>query len=41
MTPGQDALDERLRAVVARQPYPLLFATVSGTHLYSFPPADS
>ena len=37
----QDTIDERLRAVVARQPYPLLFATVSGAHLYGFPSPDS
>lgn len=30
-----------LRAEVARHPYPLLFATVSGAHLYGFPSADS
>jgi predicted nucleotidyltransferase len=33
--------DDRLRAVVARQPYPLLFATVSGAHLYGFASPDS
>jgi uncharacterized protein len=33
--------DGRLRAVVAAQPYPLLFATVSGAHLYGFPSPDS
>lgn len=27
--------------VVAEQPYPLVFATVSGAHLYGFPSADS
>jgi predicted nucleotidyltransferase len=32
--------DEVLRAVHAH-PYPLLFATVSGAHLYGFPSADS
>ncbi len=31
----------RLRAVAAAQPYPLLFATVSGAHLYGFPSPDS
>jgi len=31
----------RVRAVVAEQPYPLLFATVSGAHLYGFPSRDS
>lgn len=30
-----------LHAVVAEQPYPLLFATISGAHLYGFPSADS
>jgi predicted nucleotidyltransferase len=33
--------DPQLRAVVAGQPYPLLFATVSGAHLYGFPSPDS
>lgn len=33
--------DERLRAEVAEHPYPLLFATVSGAHLYGFASADS
>jgi uncharacterized protein len=32
---------ERLRAVAAGHPYPLVFATVSGAHLYGFPSADS
>jgi predicted nucleotidyltransferase len=31
----------QLLAVVARQPYPLLFVTLSGAHLYGFPSADS
>ncbi len=31
----------RLRATVANHPYPLLFATVSGAHLYGFPSPDS
>jgi len=26
---------------VAAQPQPLLFATISGAHLYGFPPPDS
>src|SRR3954468_20270800 len=34
-------LDRRLHNLVAAQPYPLLFATVSGAHLYGFPSADS
>lgn len=33
--------DGLLREIVAAQPYPLLFATVSGAHLYGFPSADS
>jgi predicted nucleotidyltransferase len=32
---------DRLRSVVAQQPYPLLFATVSGAHLYGFASPDS
>jgi uncharacterized protein len=35
------ARDPRLAAVVAAQPHPLLFATVSGAHLYGFPSPDS
>lgn len=35
------AEDPRLAAEVAAHPYPLLFATVSGAHLYGFPSADS
>ena len=34
-------IDERVRAEVARQPYPLLFVTISGAHLYGFPSPDS
>jgi predicted nucleotidyltransferase len=33
--------DERLRDEVARHPYPLIFATISGAHLYGFPSPDS
>ena len=33
--------DPRLHAEIARQPYPLLFVTVSGAHLYGFPSPDS
>jgi uncharacterized protein len=36
--PNNDAL---LRTVVAEQPYPLLFASISGAHLYGFPSPDS
>lgn len=32
---------EPLKAIVADQPHPLLFATVSGAHLYGFASADS
>ena len=32
---------ERLRGVVSRHPYPLVFATISGAHLYGFPSPDS
>jgi hypothetical protein len=32
---------ELLRSEVVRHPYPLLFATVSGAHLYGFPSPDS
>jgi hypothetical protein len=35
------AVDPRLTAIAAAQPYPLLFATVSGAHLYGFPSPDS
>src|SRR4051812_19673752 len=34
-------LDPRLHNLVAAHPYPLVFATVSGAHLYGFPSADS
>jgi predicted nucleotidyltransferase len=34
-------LDPRLAGEVAAHPYPLLFATVSGAHLYGFPSGDS
>jgi predicted nucleotidyltransferase len=34
-------VEDRLREVVALQPYPLLFATISGAHLYGFPSPDS
>lgn len=35
------ALDPRLAAIAATHPVPLLFATISGAHLYGFPSADS
>ncbi len=34
-------IDQRLYTIIARQPYPLLFATISGAHLYGFPSPDS
>ena len=39
--PWSDDADARLRAEAARHPYPLVFATVSGAHLYGFPSPDS
>src|ERR1700730_15737597 len=33
--------DERLLREISRQPYPLLFVTISGAHLYGFPSPDS
>jgi len=32
---------DQLRQIVLAQPYPLLFATISGAHLYGFPSPDS
>jgi predicted nucleotidyltransferase len=34
-------LDHRLEPFVQRHPYPLVFMTVSGAHLYGFPSPDS
>ncbi|MFB3891974.1 MAG: DNA polymerase beta superfamily protein [Phycisphaerae bacterium] len=34
-------IDTRLVSSVAIRPYPLLFVTISGAHLYGFPSADS
>lgn len=34
-------IDPRLHQQVAEHPYPLLFATISGAHLYGFPSPDS
>src|SRR5213080_941355 len=34
-------IDPRLNRIIAAQPYPLLFATISGAHLYGFPSPDS
>lgn len=42
MTRDMRQLDyPELRAIIAGQPYRLLFATVSGAHLYGFPSRDS
>lgn len=34
-------IDPKLHRIVEAQPYPLLFATISGAHLYGFPSPDS
>jgi predicted nucleotidyltransferase len=34
-------MNEKLLPIIAAQPYPLLFATISGAHLYGFPSPDS
>ncbi|HEY4259852.1 MAG TPA: nucleotidyltransferase domain-containing protein [Schlesneria sp.] len=34
-------IDPRLLRQIAEHPYPLLFATISGAHLYGFPSPDS
>ena len=34
-------IDPRLHRIVSTQAYPLLFATISGAHLYGFPSPDS
>jgi predicted nucleotidyltransferase len=36
-----DIVANRLRNDVLRHPYPLVFATISGAHLYGFPSPDS
>lgn len=35
------SFDPRIHGEIASQPYPLLFATISGAHLYGFPSPDS
>lgn len=40
-SPVHTPIDPRLHRTVAAQPYPLLFATISGAHLYGFPSPDS
>lgn len=39
--PWTNAAAERLAGEVRRHPYPLVFSTVSGAHLYGFPSPDS
>ena len=34
-------MDQRLQNIVSEQPYPLIFVTISGAHLYGFPSPDS
>jgi hypothetical protein len=34
-------VEPRLDRIVSAQPYPLIFATISGAHLYGFPSPDS
>jgi predicted nucleotidyltransferase len=41
MTPAEVTIDPRLKEIARAQPFPLLFATVSGAHLYGFPSPDS
>lgn len=37
----KNSIEKQLNLVIANQPYPLLFATISGAHLYGFPSPDS
>jgi predicted nucleotidyltransferase len=41
VTSPEIVIDARLAGIAKAQPYPLLFATVSGAHLYGFPSPDS
>lgn len=41
MTQPPDVWPRALATTIAAQPYPLLFVTVSGAHLYGFPSRDS
>lgn len=34
-------MNDNLKSIIDQQPYPLLFATLSGAHLYGFPSPDS
>src|SRR6185437_13426949 len=40
-TPERTMFDERLLRQVEAHPYPLMFVTISGAHLYGFPSPDS
>jgi uncharacterized protein len=37
----EPTIQTKLAQIVAEQPYPLVFATISGAHLYGFPSPDS
>ena len=41
MTSANVTIDPRLAEIARAHPYPLLFATISGAHLYGFPSPDS
>ena len=41
MSTSPFVIDSRVAAQVAEHPFPLLFATISGAHLYGFPSPDS
>ena len=34
-------INEKLKKIAAEHPFPLVFATISGAHLYGFPSPDS
>jgi predicted nucleotidyltransferase len=34
-------IEEKLKKIASEHPFPLVFATISGAHLYGFPSADS
>ncbi len=34
-------IEEKLKKIASEHPFPLVFATVSGAHLYGFPSNDS
>src|ERR1044071_7606870 len=40
-TQERSDMDPRLSHIIAQQPYPLVFVTISGAHLYGFPSPDS